>query len=105
MKLDWRLPKGLKNSWRRGETAYFEYHCDKSKSSQDYPAFQHSHQTAKVLRISEPGVGRTLMERGKNSLIRTYVIRFADGLEWDAFEDELLTSPKYYDPEWDPPVS
>jgi len=44
------------------------------------------------------------MERGENSMIRVYTIRFPDGLEWDAFEDELLISPKYYDKEWDPPI-
>lgn len=99
-----RLPAGLKNDWKRGEVAYFEYHCDKSPSSQDYPAYQHSHQAVKVLKIAERGEGRTLMERGKNSMIRVYTVRFADGLEWDAFEDELLTSPKYFDKEWDPPI-
>ena len=98
-----RLPKILKNYWRKGELAYFEYHCDQSESSCDYPLYQHSHQIVKVLKISEMGYGRTLMERGENCMARVYRIRFSDGLEWDAFEDELLTSPRYYQKRFAPP--
>ena len=100
-----KLPDGYKNNWRVGEKAYFEYHCNMSKQSQDYPAWQHSHQTCKVLGVSATGYGRTFMERGHNGEPRVYRVKFADGLKWDVFEDELMTSPRHYSRRFDPPIS
>ena len=98
-----KAPAGMKDSWRRGENAYFEYHCDQSKSSCDYPAYQHSHQIVKVLKVAARGFGNTIHERVKSGEILVYRVRFSDGLEWDVFEDELLTSPRYYSKQFDPP--
>lgn len=93
----------VRNTWRPGQTAYFEYHCLKSVDSKDFPAWQHSHQPAVVIGIEEPGIGRTYLEREESSALRVYRVQFSDGLQWAAFEDELFISPRYFDKKFDPP--
>lgn len=97
-----KAPPGNKTYWRPGELAYFEYHCCQSHESSDAEIWYRSQQPVEVLGIVEPGVGRTMMKRIEYNIPRIYRVRFLDGLEWDVFEDELLTSPKHYDPVFEP---
>lgn len=96
-------PSELKNAWRRGETAYYEYHCLQSHDSADAQLWYRSHQAVTVIAIVEPGYGRTATARLNNGEPRIYQIRFADGHIGDAFEDELLTDPRHFHPEYCPP--
>lgn len=98
------LPKGLKNLWRPGESAQFEYHCWQSKDSQDYEAWKHSQQPVVVQKMIERGFGRSLMERAQNGQPRAYQVRFKDGLKYDVFEDELWTDSKYFIKQFTSPV-
>jgi hypothetical protein len=79
-----------------GRAGFFEYHCFESTKSHDAALWLRSHQPVTVLAISEPGVGETPEERGNEGCPRVYRVRFADGFEADAFEDEVLTSPAQY---------
>lgn len=91
--------------WDNGERAYFEYHCYESPQSGDAEAWYHSHQEVTVLREAEHDgwAGSTMLERGAAGQPKVYKVRFADGLEWDAFEDELFTDTGgYFRP--DPPL-
>lgn len=74
----------------------FEYHCWESSQSSDAELWYRSHQRVTVLRIVEPGVGRTFMERCEAGNPRVFRIRFEDGFEGDAFEDELVRSRKEF---------
>ena len=87
-------PGAQQESWAPGETAWFEYHCSEATDSADAPAWFHSHQQVTVLRANDadPAAADTAAERGEQGVPLTYRVRFEDGLEWDAFEDELLTS-------------
>lgn len=87
-----------------GHVFWFEYHCLESHTSGDAQAWYRSHQQVTVLSISTPGGGDTSLQRGENGEPRVYRCQFADGLQWDIFEDELLNSPaEFYRP--DPPSS
>lgn len=97
------ISESTKNSWKPGETAYFEYHCNRSHDSEDAPAWYRSHQTVTVLGIDYAGNGRTLDQRLDRGEPRSYRVRFPDGLEWAAFEDELFTSPNDLTPGMGPP--
>ena len=74
----------------------FEYHCLESPKSADAQLWYRSHQQVRVLGISERGVGLTFTERCENACPRMYRIRFADGFERDAFEDELVRDAKHF---------
>lgn len=59
----------------------FEYHCYEGEDSADAELWRHTHQPVEVLRkIGEPPEYET----------RMYRVRFADGLEADVFDDELV---------------
>lgn len=95
-----------KERWEPGERAWFEYHCLESPESSDAEAWYRSHQEVEVL--SGPGgeleasEGMTFEERGQEGVPHVYRVRFPDGLEWDAWEDELHTDKAgWYRP--DPP--
>jgi hypothetical protein len=48
-----------------------------------------------------------LAERGPEGWPVAYRVEFPDGLEWDVFEDELLTGPEHFtrpDPPKEPPA-
>jgi hypothetical protein len=79
-----------------GKEFWFEYHCNEGEDSPDYPMYLHSHQKCTILSISEPGIGETDIERYENAAQRLYKVRFSDGFEWDAFEDEILDSEEEY---------
>ena len=44
----------------------------------------------------------TFGERMDEGMVLVYRVRFDDGLEWDVFEDELLTDPSQFERD-DPP--
>jgi hypothetical protein len=92
-----------KNLWRSGETAYYEYHCNRSHDSEDAPLWYRSHQPVEVVAIADRGYGRTLDQRLNNSQPHTYEVLFPDGFVGHAFEDELFTGPEHLDPAGGPP--
>lgn len=80
----------VREVWQVGESAWFEYHCNESPESPDAPAWHHSHQRVTILDMCEnDGGGLTRAERMDAGQQFTYTVRFADGLEWCVFEDEL----------------
>jgi hypothetical protein len=79
-----------------GNKYLFEYHCYEGHDSCDANLWYHSHQIATVLEREEDGVGKDERERGENGLPACYRVRFSDGLEHTAMEDELMTSKKEF---------
>lgn len=84
-----------KEDWQSGETAWFEYHCWESLESSDALAWLLSHQRVTIVgrdpSKDDAWEGSTFDERWDAGQPKVYTVRFADGLEWTAFEDELLT--------------
>lgn len=94
-----------KDNWSPGETAYFEYHCFQSHASGDAELWYRSQQPVTVVADEGwdgPADLDTLAKRAQEGVPRVYRVRFADGLEHTAFEDELLTSAEFYDPMYRP---
>jgi hypothetical protein len=84
--------------WPDGERAHFEYHCWENPASSDAEAWYRSHQIVTVLgEARSDASGDTLLERAENGQPKAYRVRFDDGLEWTAFEDELLTDPSGFE--------
>ena len=80
--MDKRLARGRR---------YFEYHCYEGEDSGDAIVWHHTHQKVEVLRR----VNLNHIE------FKVYRVRFADGLEYDVFGDELMKSPAdYYRPDY-----
>lgn len=77
-----------------GKRFWFEYHCWESHESGDAEVWYHSHQQCTVLGFSDcdPCGFSTIEERGDAGACLVYRVRFDDGLEWEAFEDELMSS-------------
>lgn len=79
---------------------WFEYHCWESPKSQDAELWYRSHQKIEVLGLSpnheKCGLEMTRNERMEEGVPLTYEIRFADGFEGTAFEDEILESPEEF---------
>lgn len=102
---------GLKERWAAGETAHFEYHCWRSHDSADAELWYHDHQEVVVLGVADrDGDGMAAIDAGLSIDARidagtqvVYRVRFADGHEHDVFEDELFTSPTFFDPALGPP--
>lgn len=83
----------MREVWRVGEFAWFEYHCNESPDSPDAPAWYRSHQRVAILALEEnDGAGLTRAERNECGQPFTYAVQFPDGLQWCAFEDELSDS-------------
>lgn len=83
-KYDKRLARGRR---------WFEYHCEESETSCDAKLWRHTHQKVEVLYkeddVDEGDVGRI------------YMVRFADGYEYDVFDDELVKNPTdFYRPDY-----
>lgn len=81
-----------------GLRLWFEYHCWEDERSSDADLWRRSHQIVDVIGLSPdadffdgPGC-ETFDERCDNGCQNVYTIRFSDGFEKDAFEDELLES-------------
>ncbi len=96
-----------KEHWHPGEEAWFEYHCLESNKSNDAELWHRSHQEVTVLGVegppnAEPWEGTTWHERADAAMPKTYRVRFPDGHEGAAWEDELMTDRAgFYRP--DPP--
>ena len=93
----------LKNLWRPGEVAYFEYHCYMGHDSADAELWYRTHQPVEIMKMTNPGYGRTYRDRAWDGEPRMYRIRFLDGWVGGAFEDELYTSTKYWSRPFNPP--
>jgi len=65
----------------------FEYHCYEGEDSADAELWHHTHQSVEVLAKLEGG----------GYEIRMYRVHFVDGLEWDVFDDELVSSSAQYE--------
>ncbi len=73
---------------------FFEYHCYEGEDSADAELWHHTHQLIMILNKLTQGVEEK--EVGK-----MYRVRFKDGFEYDACNDELLKSPiEYYRPDY-----
>ncbi|KKM74802.1 hypothetical protein LCGC14_1396650 [marine sediment metagenome] len=94
-----------KEKWTPGERAYFEYHCYQAHDSADASLWYRSHQPVTVVDVGEDPNDEptTMAERAESGDPLTYHIKFTDGYEGAAFEDELLTSPRYFERLWNPP--
>jgi len=79
-----------------GKKRWFEYHCYEGEDSSDAEAWHHTHQQVQVLsKLDDAEV------IGDCDPIGMYKVRFPDGLEYDVFGDELMTSPKqFYRPDY-----
>jgi hypothetical protein len=91
-----------KYSVQIGKKYWFEYHCYEGHDSSDAKMWYHSHQIVTVISLSCEGNGDNKEERGNNGEPAVFRIRFNDGLEYDAFEDELMNSKKEFTRQ-DPP--
>src|SRR5690242_20469538 len=88
---------GARESWQPGESASYEYHCLESGGSQDAALWYRSHQRVTVLgRGADEDHPGTFTERTADGCPRVYRVRFGDGYESDAFEDELLDGPAWF---------
>jgi hypothetical protein len=92
----------VKEQWAPGEHGWFEYHCLESPESGDAQAWYRSHQQVQILTEQNSDAyidedGHTSFElRSEAGQPKVYRVQFPDGLEWDVFEDELLTDPAGY---------
>lgn len=104
---DLQIDSNLRDEWKVGDTAWFEYHCSESEDSDDADLWYRSHQQVTVVDVPNPedysyGDGKTLEERMENASPRSYTVKFSDGVESRVIEDELFTSKDdFYRP--DPP--
>jgi hypothetical protein len=82
-----------------GSVLFFEYRCCEDHGSSDAEIWYRSHQKVTVLRcVNADDYGDIPQaERYEAGCPLAYLCRFADGLEWDLMEDELLDSEAEYD--------
>lgn len=79
-----------------GTRLWFEYHCWESEQSQDAHLWARSHQQVVVLEHDAAdhdclmGETENMVERGEAGQPCVYTVRFDDGLEATATEDELM---------------
>jgi len=88
----------VENALKIGDKKLFEYHCNESHESSDADLWYHSHQQVEILGMDEnDGVGiYSQDERYECGHPLAYRVRFADGFEHTAMEDELLDSADDY---------
>lgn len=97
--VDWKAEdEGRKQRWEPGERAHYEYHCYESPESQDADLWYRSHRPVTVGERDTNGAPESWSaeHRSEGGNPHTYKIRFDDGHEGTAFEDELLVHPKHY---------
>ncbi len=72
---------------------WFEYHCYEGEDSSDAELWHHTHQQVTVLnKITD------IDEREGGKMYR---VRFADGLQYDVCDDELVATAKnFYRPDY-----
>lgn len=94
------LPWGGREQWQPGDRAHFEYHCYEGHDSHDAQAWYRSHQPVTVVSENEDDGQRKMFsnheERAEAGMPVSYHVRWGDGYEHTAFEDELLTHPKHF---------
>jgi hypothetical protein len=91
-------PPGVRESWAPGDVAFFEYRCWEDDGSGDAYLWYRSHQMVTVTgRAEDENYGHTYAERMDAGMPNYYEIRFRDGQEGCAEEDELLRGPSYYE--------
>lgn len=83
-----------REQWKPGDTARFDYSLAFDPKSEVCAALHHrSGQTVTIVAENDSDDVRselaTLAERAESGELITYEIRFPDGFEHDAFEDEL----------------
>jgi hypothetical protein len=100
-----------------GDVLWFEYHCHESHTSCDAQIWYRSHQQITIVngplwdgllwdgkRIENcDEFPLTKQLRANEALVLVYRVRWADGFEYDVFEDELLNEQNFERP--DPPPS
>lgn len=88
-----------------GSILFFEYHCTEDHGSSDAEIWYRSHQKVTVLGCdnAQDYGDISQLERYEAGCPLAYRCRFADGLEWDLMEDELLDSEAEYERP-DPPA-
>jgi hypothetical protein len=89
----------IEDVWGIGSKAWFEYHCWESPQSSDAEIWYRSHQQVVIIGVAncDPIAFTTFEERADSGCQLLYRVRFNDGLEWDIFEDELLTNPSQFE--------
>ena len=91
---------GHREDWYPGDQAWFEYRCLESDDSCDADLWYRSHQQVTVISTRQYGPaseGMPYAERCEEGIPSTYKIRFADGHVAEAWEDELLAAPCYFE--------
>ena len=79
-----------------GSRLWFEYHCWESPESADAELWYHTHQEITVLGFAkcDQPCARSFKERVEAGGQLLYKVRFDDGLEYDVFEEELMSNVK-----------
>lgn len=102
---DWRAADhGMKDRWEPGEPAQFQYSMGGSHDSGFAELWYRSQQPVTVLRMVKDcdGYGLrnlTMAHRSDACMPLGYIVRFADGYEGHATEDELLVSTAHFEPQ------
>lgn len=88
--------QGLRSA---GDVVWFEYHCWENENSADAELWKHSHRMVTILGVApNDGMGiPTLQERIECGQLIGYTVRFADGYQHTAMEDELLDSTTQFE--------
>lgn len=96
---DWLYPEGHRDCWKSGELAFFEYHCLMDSSSADFELWRRTQQWVTVVGLGECDDFSVEFpsgaERGAQGVPLYYSVRFGDGHEALAAEDELLVGPQF----------
>ncbi len=80
-------------AYQADSVLWFEYHCWESHQSSDAQIWYRSHQLVTVIELHvNDSAGMSREDRTEQGMPFSYTIRFADGSEWEAFEDELSPS-------------
>lgn len=80
-----------------GTRRWFEYHCEESHTSVDAQLWYHSHQEVTVGGCVNLHYGYLpQQERLDYGHQLVYLVKFDDGFEGEAFEDELLAGPEEF---------
>jgi hypothetical protein len=99
--------EGNRQHWQEGEAAFFEYHCNRAHDSSDADLWYRSHQAVTVLGMSdeveEDAIGWLVEERLGAGMPLAWSVRFADGHEGTAMDDELYVSASHFVPDGGPP--
>src|SRR5450631_625772 len=96
------VPEGVQENWEPGTRPFFEYHCYEGHDSADAQLWYRSHRQVTVLRrnwadeVANGVNGQPWAVRNYEcGTPATYQVRFDDGFEGTATEDELLTVPEF----------